>query len=62
MNVTQKITMQDIADRLGVSKYVVSKALSGKSGVSAATRQRVLLMAGQLGYLTQEEACGASGY
>lgn len=52
---SQKITMQDIADRLGVSKYVVSKALSGKSGVSAATRQRVTQMAGQLGYLTQKK-------
>ncbi|MEW9702077.1 LacI family DNA-binding transcriptional regulator [Paenibacillus sp. SI8] len=52
---SQKITMQDIADRLGVSKYVVSKALSGKSGVSAATRQRVMQMAGQLGYLAQKK-------
>ncbi|UKS26789.1 LacI family DNA-binding transcriptional regulator [Paenibacillus sp. HWE-109] len=52
---SQKITMQEIADRLSVSKYVVSKALSGKSGVSEATRQRVMQMAGQLGYLAQKK-------
>lgn len=46
----KKITMQQIATKLGVSKYVVSKALSGKSGVSAATRERVLETAAQLGY------------
>ncbi|MEC0231841.1 LacI family DNA-binding transcriptional regulator [Paenibacillus alba] len=52
---SQKITMQEIADRLSVSKYVVSKALSGKSGVSEATRQKVVQMAGQLGYLAQKK-------
>ncbi|MCL6457241.1 MAG: LacI family DNA-binding transcriptional regulator [Gorillibacterium sp.] len=46
----KKITMQQIAAHLGVSKYVVSKALSGKAGVSAVTRERVLQTAAQLGY------------
>lgn len=52
----KKITMQQIANQLGVSKYVVSKALSGKSGVSAATRERVLQTAAQLGYTVAKAA------
>ncbi|NHN29194.1 LacI family DNA-binding transcriptional regulator [Paenibacillus agricola] len=42
--------MQLIADRLNVSKYAVSQALSGKIGVSEATRQDVEAMARSLGY------------
>ncbi len=34
-------TIQQIADYLGLSKFSVSRALSGKSGVSEATRERV---------------------
>lgn len=50
----KKITMQQIADHLGVSKFVVSKALSGKEGVHEATRARVIEAASQLGYFTQK--------
>lgn len=46
--------MQQIADHLGVSKFVVSKALSGKEGVHEATRARVIEAASQLGYFTQK--------
>lgn len=46
----QKVSMQQIADRLGVSKYTVSQALSGKEGVSEATRSEVMAMARALGY------------
>ncbi len=46
----QKVSMQQIADRLGVSKYTVSQALSGKGGVSEATRNEVTAMARALGY------------
>nr|WP_253944934.1 LacI family DNA-binding transcriptional regulator [Paenibacillus sp. NEAU-GSW1] len=42
--------MQQIADAVGVSKYVVSKSLSGKGGVNAATRERVKQAAIRLGY------------
>jgi LacI family transcriptional regulator len=42
--------MQDIADRLNISKNSVSQALSGKPGVSEETRQRVIQMAKELGY------------
>lgn len=46
-----KITMQDLAERLGVSRFTVSRALSGGSGVSEETRQRVKRMAEELGYI-----------
>lgn len=46
----KKITMQMIADVAGYSKYVVSKTLNGKEGVSEATRQKIFLVAKQLGY------------
>lgn len=50
----KKVTMQEIANRVGVSKYAVSKALSGKSGISAATREKIFETASQLGYLNQK--------
>ncbi|MFC0406675.1 LacI family DNA-binding transcriptional regulator [Roseomonas elaeocarpi] len=43
-------TIQDVADRLGLSKFSVSRALSGKPGVGAATRARVLQVAHSMGY------------
>ncbi|MCB5237356.1 MULTISPECIES: LacI family DNA-binding transcriptional regulator [Niallia] len=46
----KKITMQDIADRLNISKNSVSQALSGKPGVSEETRRLVKDVADQLGY------------
>ena len=45
-----KITIQDIANEVGMSKYAVSRALSGKSGVSPETRQYIVQSAEQLGY------------
>jgi LacI family transcriptional regulator len=50
----KKVTMDDIANHLGISKFAVSKAISGKSGVSDQTRERVLQAAAQLGYLIQK--------
>ncbi len=47
----RKITMQDIADKLGISKNSVSQALSGKSGVSEETRQLIEQTAKELGYV-----------
>ncbi|GBF72608.1 LacI family transcriptional regulator [Paenibacillus sp. 598K] len=49
----KKVSMQQIADYLGVSKFVVSKALSGKGGVSEQTKERVIQAASQLGYFAQ---------
>lgn len=54
MEKPKKITMQEIADRVGVSKYAVSKALSGKPGISTATREKIFEVASQLGYLEQK--------
>lgn len=42
--------MKDIADRLGISIVAVSKALSGKSGVSEKLRARVKRTAEEMGY------------
>jgi LacI family transcriptional regulator len=53
---SKKVTMQQIADQLGVSKFVVSKALSGKGGVRDETRERVIQAASQLGYFAQNNA------
>jgi len=46
----EKITIKDIADRTGLSKGAVSKALGGKKGVSEATRETVLETAKSMGY------------
>lgn len=46
-----KVTMQDIADRLNISKNSVSQALSGKDGVSEETRQLIMDIAEQMGYV-----------
>ncbi len=54
MGSRKKISMQQIADMAGVSKFVVSKTLSGKPGVSESTRQKVLLTAKQLGYYKEQ--------
>ena len=49
-----KVTMQQIADHLGLSKFAVSKALSGKPGVSLETRERIVSVATQLGYFANK--------
>lgn len=46
----KSVKMQDIADRLGISVVAVSKALSGKKGVSDKLRQDVFCAADELGY------------
>lgn len=44
------VKMQDIAEKLGVSTMTVSKALSGKPGVSEAVREKIKKLAVQMGY------------
>lgn len=58
---SKKISMQQIADAVGVSKYAVSKALAGQSGVSPQTRDKIIRMATDLGYFRQQQAAGAGG-
>jgi LacI family transcriptional regulator len=48
-----RITLAIIAERTGLSKFAVSRSLSGKDGVSDETRQRVRDVATELGYLRQ---------
>src|SRR6266568_9251255 len=43
-------TIADIAQRAGVTKAAVSFALNGQPGVSAATRERILAIARELGF------------
>ncbi|KFL31171.1 hypothetical protein JP75_09745 [Devosia riboflavina] len=45
-----RVTIQSIADHLGISKFAVSRALTGKPGVSEATRLQVHNAATELGY------------
>ena len=45
-----RVALREIADKTGISRMAVSLALRGKSGVSDATRKRVLRVAKELGY------------
>lgn len=51
MAVKNTVSMQDIADELGVSKVTVSKALNGKEGVGEEMKERILRMAEHYGYM-----------
>ena len=53
--------IEDIAQRVGVSKGAVSFALNGKPGVSEATRQRVLAVAEELDWGPNSAARALSG-
>lgn len=51
-----KVTLSTIAAHMGLSKFAVSRALSGKSGVSEETRRRVEAVAEELGYVRTIDA------
>lgn len=46
----QKVTIQDIADALGISRNTVSKAINNSGGLADATRERILQKAVEMGY------------
>jgi LacI family transcriptional regulator len=46
----KQVTLEDVAARVGISKYSVSRALSGKPGVSKGTRLAVITAARAMGY------------
>lgn len=46
----KKITIQDIADQIGVSKSTVSKAFSGSTDVGEQTKEKIMLCAAEMGY------------
>jgi DNA-binding LacI/PurR family transcriptional regulator len=56
-----RVTINEIARRSGVSKGAVSYALNGRPGVSAATRERILAVADQLGWAPNRTARLLSG-
>lgn len=58
---SHKVTIQDLADELGLSKFSVSRALSGKSGVGPNTRNRVLRAAQAMGYQVPQGMTPAAG-
>jgi DNA-binding LacI/PurR family transcriptional regulator len=54
-------TIADIAQRAGVSKGAVSYALNGQPGVSAATRERIVAIAREIGFNPNSAARALSG-
>ena len=46
----KRVTIQDIAKTLGVSRNTVSKAINNSQGLAPATRQRILEKAIEMGY------------
>ncbi|MHB1598384.1 MAG: LacI family DNA-binding transcriptional regulator [Acidimicrobiales bacterium] len=53
-------TIYDLAEKAGVSIATVSRALNAKAGLSAETRDRVLAVADELGYVPNGTARGLS--
>ena len=47
---SKRVTIQEIADSLGISRNTVSKAINNSPGLSEATRIRILKRATELGY------------
>ena len=46
----KKVTLQDIADELGISRNTVSKAINNAEGLAEATRKKILQKAAEMGY------------
>ena len=49
-NMKKRVTIQDIADELGISRNTVSKAFNNSEGVADATREKILKKAVEMGY------------
>lgn len=56
-----RVTIADIASELGLSKAAVSYALTGRPGVGAETRRKVLLTAEEMGWYPSSSARALSG-
>jgi DNA-binding LacI/PurR family transcriptional regulator len=56
-----RVTIADIAQELGLSKAAVSYALTGRPGVGAETRRKVLLAAEEMGWYPSSSARALSG-
>lgn len=46
----ERVTIQDIADALGISRNTVSKAINNSAGLASATRKKILRKAAEMGY------------
>lgn len=46
----KKVTIQDIADALGISRNTVSKAINNSDGIADSTRERIIQKAVEMGY------------
>ncbi len=58
---TRKITIQDIAKQAGVSKATVSRVLNHKPDVDPATRERILRIVEEQGFVPSITAAGLAG-
>lgn len=58
MNKTKNLTIDDIANDLGVSKTTVSRAISGKGRISNATRERIMAYIKKTNYRPSAAAKG----
>lgn len=47
----KKVTMQDIADQVGVSRMTVSKCFQDSDDISVEMKEKILAVAGKLGYI-----------
>ena len=47
---SQRVTLQDIADELGVSRNTVSKAINNTGLLSESTKKKVLAKTVEMGY------------
>lgn len=47
----KSVSMQDLADKLGISKVTVSKALNGKDGVGEELKEKIFALARESGYV-----------
>lgn len=58
----KKVTMQDIADKVGVTKVSVSKAINNQPGIGENLREQILKTAKQMGYIKVKHAGEGKDY
>ena len=57
----KKVTIEDVAARLGLAKSTVSKALSDATDINQETRERVLHCASAMGYHMKKRHAAPGG-